>query len=72
MHFNRLDLLALQRVQAFIRHESDSHGGILFPRQNVRRFYQVRQIELFLLDLSIRGHGRRLKVSSNKSHGESP
>ncbi|MNY55001.1 hypothetical protein D3C86_1909380 [compost metagenome] len=33
MYFNGLDLLALQRIQAFIRHESGCHGSVLFPSQ---------------------------------------
>jgi hypothetical protein len=31
MHFDGLDLLALARVQAFVRHESDCHWSVLFP-----------------------------------------
>ncbi len=31
MYFNGLDLLALQRVQAFVRHESGCHWSVLFP-----------------------------------------
>ncbi|MNG21734.1 hypothetical protein D3C84_1061340 [compost metagenome] len=31
MYFNGLDLLALQRIQAFVRHESGCHGSVLFP-----------------------------------------
>ena len=37
MHFDGLDLLALQRVQAFIRHESGCHWRVLFPTENESR-----------------------------------
>jgi hypothetical protein len=31
--FDSLDLLALQGVQAFVRHESGSHWSVLFPTE---------------------------------------
>jgi hypothetical protein len=30
-YFDGLDLLALQRIQAFVRHESGCHWSVLFP-----------------------------------------
>jgi hypothetical protein len=37
MHFNSLDLLALQHIQAFIRHKSGCHWRVLFPTENEPR-----------------------------------
>jgi hypothetical protein len=50
MHFDGLDLLALQRVQAFIRHESGCHWRVLFPTENESRI--LASLALWIIFIS--------------------